>query len=293
MPLSDNKDVIGIALVGSGDVNDRHAAVVAASPGVQIAGVFDLDDKDQMSGSFDALLVDAEAPQLAALAPAFERMGVPVLAETPTGSVPSAWASGGSAVVMVRPHRYTPGALTVKSVVAGGDLGSVVLARVVDLGRGSENLSGERLAGIPAVDLARWLVDDRPVSVYAQGHRATGSDEWRYVNVMIRFDRGATALCEFGTTADGGTNNEIFLQGTHGAMTLPSAVGFTPESGPSQEVAFRRQLDDFVDQVRHGRVVADSNVDFQAAVEMAVVRSLASGDVVTLDIEAAKGGRFP
>ena len=289
--MSDNRNVIGIALIGSGGVNGRHAAAVAASPGVEIAGVFDAGHQDQIGGSFDALLVDVEAPQLVALAPALERTGVPVLAETPIGYGPIASAVGGATLVMVRPHRFSPGALTVKSVVAGGGLGSVVMARVVDLGRSSETLSGE-LVAIPAADLARWLVDDRPVAVYAQGHRAPGSERWHYVSVMIRFDRGATALCEFGTTADGGTNNEIFLQGTHGAMTLPSAGGFTPESGASLEAAFRRQFEDFVDQVRRGSVVADSDVDLQAAVELAVVNSLASGEVVNLDTEAATGARF-
>ena len=38
--------------------------------------------------------------------------------------------------------------------------------------------------------------------------------------------------------------------------------------------------------------MADSDVDLQAAVELAVVNSLASGEVVNLDTEAATGARF-
>lgn len=213
----------------------------------------------------------------------------------------------GRVLMSAHTHRHYDYSRSVKAVLDSGDIGEPVLVRLALLGgwiwpdwRGwmldSARSGGHSLHnGVHVLDVVRWWIGDTPVSVQARGQRQTASalDIADYLEIVVRFERGAVAICEMSRAhrPASASHRDVLVVGTDGRLALEwdgegglivDERGMAPLPAATSD-GFAVQLDAFLAAVR-GAEPAMSPADGALAVAMGVAaeRSIANGDTVLL-----------
>lgn len=252
---------LGFALVGPGAIAGMHARALAEIPEARLLAVqgrdytraaafaaahgvpFATDNLDALLARPDVEAVCITTPSGAHLAPALAvvRAGKPVVIEKPleisTARVDELLAAAAGASVPVAPifqARFGAGARRVKSALAAGRLGRLVLASAaVKWNRapsyytgwkGTAALDGGAALinqGIHAVDLLGWFAGEvARVSAFATRRVHTGIEGEDTVSATLEFGSGALGSIEASTAVFPGWQRRIELCGENGSIAL-------------------------------------------------------------------------
>lgn len=325
---------LGIGIIGSGFVAGLHVSAFAGLPGVRVVGIVDVDAGRAESAArgvgarwttslddllswpdIDACVVCTPNDTHAEIGRAIARAGRHLLMEKPlTLDVASAmglsreFEERGLVLMPAHTHRFYDYGRVVKSTIDAGSIGRPVYVRLAILGGWiwgdwrSWVLNPARSGGhafhngVHVLDLACWWMGEEPVSVYARGRKETSGDLaiFDYLNFVVRFESGATAVCEMSRANRPRTfaYREVFVQGTLSAATLPwdaeQGLAFL-EGGTSllpgeSRSGFARQAAAFATAVRGEAPAPITPAEGQRSVALACAgeTSLRTGEVVAL-----------
>ncbi|MFI0425047.1 Gfo/Idh/MocA family protein [Spongiactinospora sp. 9N601] len=228
------------------------------------------------------------------------------LATTVAGAaaVAGEFARRGLVLSVAHSHRFYDYARTVHAEIASGAVGRPVLVRLALLGGwiwpdwrawvlSPARSGGHALHnGVHLLDLVTWWIGRRPVSVYARGQRRTAAelDVHDYLEMVVRYDDGAVAICEMSRAHRPAAlaQRDVVVQGTGGLLTLGwdgEGALLWDEKGahtldPGVAYGFTAQLGAWIDAVTTGDTRARvSGEDAVTAVALgaAAERSMAAG----------------
>ncbi|MCZ6675496.1 MAG: hypothetical protein O7C75_21420 [Verrucomicrobia bacterium] len=178
------------------------------------------------------------------------------------------------------PWRFAPDVQAIADSLRAGNLGEPGLMRLHDWAC-SQN-SQEDGSKIGAVDLARWLFDKDPDSIYGVSNH-TGSKTCSLIH--LGFPGGGMAMLDFtNALLDGEGYRSICLIGSLGAAyaddhancNLLFAGGAPEASPPDSEQAFiQPMLEDFIASVREGSDSRHAMQNYRRALEI-VTTSMAN-----------------
>ncbi|MGI5238324.1 Gfo/Idh/MocA family protein [Dactylosporangium sp. CA-139066] len=325
-------DSIGILLVGAGFIADAHSAAVAATPGAHIAGIVDTDagraaafarsqggipHTGDLAAALawpevDAVIVCTPNHTHAAIGAAVAAAGKHLLIEKPLATtvadaraLQAAFAENGLVLAAAHTHRAYDYGRAVKAAVAG--IGEPFLVRLAILGgwiwpdwsawvADPAKSGGHALHnGVHLLDLATWWLGARPVEVRARGRRQTAAELgiFDYLEMVVSYEGGATAVCEMSRAHRPGSFNqrELFVAGTAGTVRQDwdgeSAVLFA-EGGPGLVPAaggngFVAQLRAWLDAVGGAPpLMPVDDAVLAVAMGVAAERSIATGEAVRI-----------
>jgi predicted dehydrogenase len=200
---------------------------------------------------------------------------------------PEAWDDLPAGWVWGHAHRFLPSVRTIKESLNSGKLGAPGLVRIHHwLPHGS----GDALpASLPLIDIACWLVDQRPTVVFAQS-----GTERRYVQVHLGFDDDRMALldCTTGLPEGNGYDSLSVIASTgaayaddHHNRQLVFKGGRTDAvSTREDELVLLAILQEFIDATKAGRPPSCGAAEWKRArsLQTAVEQSLSAGQSVAL-----------
>jgi predicted dehydrogenase len=293
----------------------------AIGAGIASASLADLLEHEP--DSFDAVVLHGSDAARAGQAIAAARAGKHVLAETPMAlsvddadAVIRACRAAGVCLMVGQAMRFMAAQRTVKDAVVSGKLGVPGLLRIhhweassgstarspAPTGKSDDARLAETLVAriIRELDLAVWLFDERPTSIYGLGRHQTGGAVPDYVQLHLGFPRGGMALVDrfdalpvdstpyFSLTLIGSTG-AAYADDHHNMNLLyreGSPTALLAGQGDSHMAA---QLQTFVDGVRQQQEVPMEGAQGRLAVEIAdaAVKSLAARQPAHL-----VGGRY-
>ncbi|TDD96419.1 Gfo/Idh/MocA family protein [Actinomadura rubrisoli] len=221
--------------------------------------------------------------------------------------VVAAFEAGGGALLVAHTHRFYEYGRTVKAAIDEGAIGRPVLVRLAFLGGwvwpdwrswilDPDRSGGHALHnGVHLLDLVTWWIGRTPDRVYARGHRRTAAelDVHDYLEMVVTYDDGATAICEMsrGHRPAGLNHRDVVVQGTAGLLTFPwdgagsvlideHGAGTLP--GPQND-GFLDQFDAWHIAIRGGpSAVSGPDGVLAVALGVAAERSIATGQPVEL-----------
>jgi myo-inositol 2-dehydrogenase/D-chiro-inositol 1-dehydrogenase len=189
-----------IAVLGAGRMGQRHAALVAAQPGVDQVVVHDVDapraealaadvggrtapDASTAIGQADAVIVAASTTAHAALVAEAVDAGKPVLVEKPlafdldeTIALTLRVEAAAGVVQVAFQRRFDPACLEARRLLASGELGNLYLVRLIAHDQAPPPdayipVSGGlfRDSSIHDFDILRWVTGQEVDEVYAVG----------------------------------------------------------------------------------------------------------------------------
>ncbi|MEU7002273.1 Gfo/Idh/MocA family oxidoreductase [Nonomuraea sp. NPDC046570] len=225
-----------------------------------------------------------------------------------------AFAGNGLTLAVAHSHRFYDYARTVREEIRSGALGRPVLVRLALLGSwiwpdwrawvlDPARSGGHALHnGVHLLDLVTWWIGSRPLSVYARGQRRTAAelDVHDYLEMVVRYESGATAVCEMSRAhrPAGYSGRDVVVQGTEGLLTLPwdgEGPLLTDERGtapldPGVAYGFAAQLGAWLDALTAppGPAATEAGVGAEeallaVALGVAAERSMALGRPVDLE----------
>src|SRR5690606_12538914 len=190
--------MIRLSLFGAGRIGRIHAANAAAHPDAELRFIVDVDARaaeelaratgaqaadaaTALAGGVDAVLVASSTATHLPLIEAAARAGLPVLCEKPldldTGRARRAVEVAGQAGIPLFVgfnRRYDPGFRRIKDEIAAGAIGRVEVVSITSCDPAPPPLDYVRRSGglfrdmtIHDLDMARWLLGEEPVSVFA------------------------------------------------------------------------------------------------------------------------------
>ena len=329
-----------IAVLGCGRIGRMHAANVAAHPRARLAGVYDIDAAAAAevaaahgvaaASSVEALLGDAavDGVLIATATPThadyIERAvaaGKAVLCEKPidldlarVDRCAAAIAGSAVPVQLGFNRRFDPGHRAARAAVAAGEIGDLHQVVITSRDPGMPPRSYYEVAGglfrdmtIHDFDLARFMLGDEPVEVFAVGGRLidpglmTELDDHDSAMIVMRTADGKQCHINNSRTAVYGYDQRVELLGTTGMvqsgnrkpheMTRFSATT-TEVASPYQfffieryAEAFRAEIDAFVDCIEQGTPPEVGFEDGRRALILAeaAYRSLAERRLVRVD----------
>jgi predicted dehydrogenase len=253
--------LINIGLIGAGNISDTHARAATAIPGVAIAGVHapTLEHAQRLAArhgavaydTLDGLLSHRPLEMVAIGSPsglhadqgiAAARQHLHVLVEKPidvttarTDALIAEAARAGVTLGVIFQDRLKPDVRRLKALVAGGRLGSPILATAAvkwyrapsyyrdSRWRGTRSLDGGGALinqGVHTVDLLLWLFG--PVRrVFAKTAAKLHQIEVEDTAVaVLEFENGALGTLEAATSAFPGYSRRIELTGSNGTVIL-------------------------------------------------------------------------
>jgi myo-inositol 2-dehydrogenase/D-chiro-inositol 1-dehydrogenase len=189
------------ALIGAGRIGRIHAANLAALPGAELACVADTDAAAadtlaRMHGarvvsapqaiaddSIDALLIASSTDTHADLIEAGVRGGKPIFCEKPldldlerAARCLAVADAAGTLLHLGFNRRYDPGFARIRNEIAGGGIGTLATLAITSRDPAPPPLEYVRRSGglfrdmmIHDFDMARWMMGEEPVQVYARG----------------------------------------------------------------------------------------------------------------------------
>ncbi len=294
--------MIGVAVFGAGRIGRVHAANVAAHPGARLRWVVDVqaDAAKELARAYDAEA--ASHPDAALADPSVD--AVVVASSTPT-HVPLMIraAEAQKAILCEKPidldlervdsglevlrrtrvpvlvgfnRRFDPSFARLKQDVASGRIGKVEMVSITsrdpeppsrDYALASGGLFKDMT--IHDLDLARWLLGEEPVSVFAAGS-ALVSDDLRQLGdvdsaiVVLQTASGALAHISNSRRATYGYDQRVEVHGAEGmvsadnervdTVSLHTADGIVKDALPRfflerYALAYRRQMQHFLSAV--------------------------------------------
>lgn len=293
-------------LVGVVDVAPARAEAAARANG-GVRWTADLEEALGWPG-VTAAIVCTPNDSHASIATRVAAAGCDLLIEKPLATtvddaraVVEAFAATDRTLAVAHTHRCYDYGRAVREAITSGAVGRPTLARLSILGgwiwpdwRGwmldPVRSGGHALHnGVHLLDLVTWWIGQNPVSVYARGHKQTAAalDIYDYLEMVVRYDGGAVAVCEMSRGHRPGalSMRDVLVHGTDGMLTLPwdaEANLLIDERGtalvpiPGSD-AFARQLDAWLS----GKPIATGDDGLLAvALGVAVERSIATGQPV-------------
>jgi 1,5-anhydro-D-fructose reductase (1,5-anhydro-D-mannitol-forming) len=316
-----------IAPAMAADQNSVLAAVVSRDPG-RAEGVasrwgateFHTNyEKLLESSGIDAVYVATPNSLHAAQVVAAAEAGKHVFCEKPLGVDPDealraveACRQGGVSLGIDFHNRYLPWVHDVTEMVAGGDIGDVILVEV-DVGSGPRDYSNWRAdptlaglgsvhnVGVHALDFLGVILGSEPTEVLAMFDETPGRGSVEMLaTILLRFDNGPLAYANCNERLSSPTNT-IRIHGTRGTITgagltrsrvagdlhVVTPAGETSRHYPVVE-AHRLCLEAFTAAVVEGRDPVPHGVDGLRSARLcaAIERAAAEGTMVTVERDA-------
>jgi myo-inositol 2-dehydrogenase/D-chiro-inositol 1-dehydrogenase len=320
-----------IAVVGAGRIGQIHAGNVARLEGAALACVADVDEAAAQrladrwavpvaavaavleDRSVDAVLIASSTDTHADLIEACARAGKPVFCEKPldldrTRAVRCVEAARKAGIVLHLGfnRRYDPSFARLKREIAAGTIGSLATLAITSRDPSPPPVEYVRRSGglfrdmmIHDFDMARWLLGEEPVEVYARGAcfvdpaigeagdidtaavlLTTASGRMCQITNSRRcafgYDQRIEAFGSLGMLrAENATETHVEHAGMGGFVTEPALPFFLERYAE----AYRLELDDFVKALGGERVELATAADGLRALALAdaAQRSLATG----------------
>lgn len=227
----------GVLIVGTGFIAGMHAAAVAAEPRARLAGVVDVDGGRAASFAYghggcrwstdladalawpdvDGVILCTPNDTHLPLGLAVAQAGKHMLVEKPLAitvgdalEVTRAFADAGRVAVAAHTHRCYDYSVSVKDAIEAGAIGRPRLVRLAILGGWIWNdwrswmidphrTGGHSLHnGVHLLDVVTWWLGQKPVTVYARGHKQSASELGIYdcLEMTVGYEDGSMAICE-------------------------------------------------------------------------------------------------
>jgi UDP-N-acetyl-2-amino-2-deoxyglucuronate dehydrogenase len=250
----------GFGIVGAGMIAAMHAAAIATLPGTRLAAVTDVDNGAAEAfaaargcaaePSLDCLLARPDVDVVCVCVPSglhaevgarAARAGKHLVVEKPidvtlaaAGRLIDAARAAGVALTVISQHRFDPGLVELKRLLAGGALGRLVLGQASTkwyrtqayydsaAWRGTWAMDGGSLMnqGVHYVDLLRWCmgpVAEVTAMVATQAHQVEVEDT---ALALVRFCSGAVGTILSSTAALPGFPQRLEITGTKGTVVV-------------------------------------------------------------------------
>ncbi|WP_304453361.1 Gfo/Idh/MocA family protein [Nocardiopsis sp. YSL2] len=303
----------GAEVVAATDIDaDRAARAVAGTGARVLAGSEEVVAADDV----DAVVVTSWGPAHAESVVAAVEAGKPVFCEKPLATtaedaqrVLDAEARHGSRLVQVGfMRRFDPGYAQMKDVIAGGGVGTPLMAHCVHRNPTvPESYHSEMAAqdtAVHEIDVMRWLLDDEISSVQVLTPRRT-SHRFEHLRdpqfMLFEMAGGARVDLEVFVNCQYGYEIGCEVVGEEGTVRLPEIPGAVVRSAGRRSTpvlqdwvqrfaaAFDTEFQTWADEVAAGTPTTGPNAwdGYAAAVVTdAAVRALHSGGVVETGIKA-------
>ena len=252
-----------IALIGAGAIGKVHARNIDAHPNAQLTHICDTRVEvadamaaeygaravtsvdDALGGEVDAVIIASSTATHGDIAQACIDAGKPFLCEKPLASdlstakkIADSARNSGLIAGMAFNRRLHPQYGGIKNAVAAGEIGRVesmlitsrtAAAPTIEFIKTSGGLFGEK--GSHFYDLARWILEEHPVELFAMGAalvnpRFADIGEVDTAMITMRFPSGALCQLDFSWRAAYGQDERLEVTGSLGMLqTQQSPVG--------------------------------------------------------------------
>jgi myo-inositol 2-dehydrogenase/D-chiro-inositol 1-dehydrogenase len=302
--------MLAIAVIGAGRIGRIHAANIAAHPGARLAGVADADQAaaERLAASCgstaipvadafaaDAVLIASPTPTHAEYIERAAAAGRPVFCEKPVDLSTSrvracldAVARAGIPVMLGFNRRFDPHFAALKRRIDAGEIGAVELLTITSRDPAPPPASYVAASGglfrdmmIHDLDMARFLLGEEPVSVFASGAALVdpaigAAGDVDTAVCVLRTARGA--LCQIGNSrrAAYGYDQRIEAHGALGMLQAGNVTATTVTLSDARGVAgdvalpffleryaaaYRAELDAFIRAVEEGSTPSPDAAD--------------------------------
>ncbi len=332
--------MLRIAVLGCGRIGRMHAANIAAHPRASLAMVYDIHAPSAAevaathgvtaaadpgaifaASEVDAVLIATATPTHADYIEAAVAAGKPVLCEKPidlslarVNACAKKVTGKGVPIQIGFNRRFDPGHRAARRAVDAGEIGALHQVIITSRDPGMPPRSYYEEAGglfrdmvIHDFDLARFMLDEEPVEVFAIGGRLIDPalmdelDDYDTSMVIMRTASGRQCHINTSRTSTFGYDQRVELLGTKGMVQSlnrkPNEVrkfgaGSVENAEPYLEFfieryreAFDAEVDAFVDSVQNGSPVQASFEDGRRALVLAeaAMKSAVEGRFVKVD----------
>lgn len=332
--------MLKIAVLGCGRIGRMHAFNIVAHPRAQLAAVYDthVPSAEEVAAAqgvrlartpkeiftaddVDAVLIASATPTHADYIEAAVAVGKPVLCEKPidlslarVNACAERVMDKGVPIQIGLNRRFDPGHRAAQAAVAAGEIGD--LHQVIITSRDPEmppRSYYEQAGGlfrdmvIHDFDLARFMLSEEPVEVFAVGGRLVDPDLMRKLNdydtsmVIMRTASGKQCHINTSRTSTFGYDQRVELLGRtgmvqslnrkpvevrkFGAERVESAEPYLNFFIERYREAFDAEIDSFIDAIENGTPVEADFEDGRRALILAeaAMKSAAEGRIVSVD----------
>lgn len=328
--------MISICQFGAGRIGAVHAANIAANPGTRLGCIVDIDgvaaaamaarygaaigerESALADPAIDAVVIASPTETHAELIIASAAAGKAIFCEKPidldiarVAACLARVAAAGVPLAVGFNRRHDPSFQALKRAVESGQIGKLATLHILSRDPAPPPPAYLRKSGglfrdmmIHDFDMARWLLGEEPVKVYAEASclvdpaiAAVGDVD----TAMVTLATGSGALCHIHNSrrTSFGYDQRIEVFGSGGMLQAgnryTTTVSWTTEEGrhasnplgffhERYREAFAAELDDFAEAVETGRAPLAGGEDGRAALEIAdaACRSLSEGGPVRL-----------
>ncbi|MBM4195476.1 MAG: inositol 2-dehydrogenase [Gammaproteobacteria bacterium] len=294
--------MLKFALIGAGRIGRIHAANLAAHPQARLVSVVDVDTgaaaavaqrhgarvaasaAEALAADIDALLVASSTDTHADLVEAAARAGKAVFCEKPLDldadrarNTLAVVAGAGTLLALGFNRRYDPSFRRLRQEARGGRIGTVEVISITSRDPAPPPVSYVQRSGglfrdmmIHDLDMARWLLAEDPVSVYARGSALVDPEIGRAGDIdtaVVVLETASGRLCQITNSrrCSYGYDQRIEVFGSQGLLradndtatrvAVAGAGGFTTEPAlpfflERYAAAYRAELDEFVKSLR-------------------------------------------
>ena len=331
--------MLKIAVLGCGRIGQMHARNIARHPRARLACVYDIDvaaaerigrelnvpvapsiDNILSSDMVNAILIATSTSTHADLLERAVAAGKPVLCEKPIDlslarvNECAAKIRGTTVPVMLGfVRRFDPGHKATRDAVANGDVGALRQVVISSRDPGMPPVAYSEASGgifrdmtIHDFDMARFVLGEEPVEVFAQGSRLVDPalmdrlDDYDTINVVLRTASGKQCLINNCRQAVYGYDQRVEALGSLGMVlsdnrkpheSVLHTETFTGRAAPYLNFfieryaeAFSAEIDEFVSAVSEKRAPSVGFDDGRLALLLAeaAIKSAAEGRVVRL-----------
>ncbi len=246
---------VRFALLGAGRIGKVHARAIAADPHATLVAIADAAaeaasalagstgaavrsiDEIAISADVDAVLICTPTDTHADLIELFARAGKAIFCEKPIDlalarvkACLAVVAETGAPLMLGFNRRFDPDFRAVKAAIDRGDVGTVEMVTIVSRDPGPPPIEYIGRSGgifrdmtIHDFDMARWLLDEEPETVFAAASVLTDpaigkAGDYDSVNVVLRTASGRQAIITNTRRAAYGYDQRIEVLGSLGAV---------------------------------------------------------------------------
>jgi myo-inositol 2-dehydrogenase/D-chiro-inositol 1-dehydrogenase len=310
--------MLSIAVIGAGRIGRIHARNIAGHGGAKLFGIADAHEPSavalaEATGSrtigldeafrADAVLIGAPTPTHADFIERAAHAGKPVFCEKPIDldatrvrACLDVVARAGIPLMVGFNRRFDPSFATVKRRLASGELGAIELLTIISRDPAPPPPSYVASSGglfrdmmIHDLDLARFLLDEEPVEVFAAASAlvdpaigAAGDVDTAVVTLrtaggkLAQISNSRRAVYGYDQRIEAHCAGGLLRAGNQRATTVELATGQGFTTDPALPFfleryadAYRAELDAFIDAVGSGTAPSPSGADGLAALVLA------------------------
>lgn len=313
--------MIDICQFGAGRIGKIHAANIAAHPGARLRYVVDVNRKaaTELAEAYGAEVVDADAALAdtgvgavvvasstdthADLVEAAARAGKAIFCEKPIdldiGRVDAcllALKESGASMFVGFNRRFDPSFAALRNAVREGRVGKVEMVAITSRDPAPPPLDYIKVSGgmfrdmtIHDFDMARWLLGEDPVEVFATGSCLVDPGIGRAGDIdtaLVILKTGSGALCQISNSrrAVYGYDQRIEVLGEKGMLRAENKLPTTVERATAEGTitdpplyffleryaeAYRAEMSAFIEATAAGRTPSPDGEDGRAAQQLA------------------------